>query len=223
MILNPIYNYKKLDRRDNGPNGRVYIDAAGNKIPSVTNILSTTKDTSHLDAWKKRIGKDKAQQIVTESADLGTMVHSHLEAYILGKERPGGNNYGRLMAAKMADTIINQGLVDVDEIWGVETHLFFETLWAGTTDAVGIYKDKPAIIDFKNTIKPKKLEWVQDYFMQVSLYALAHDSMFNTNIKQGVIFMVSRDCTFQKFIIEGVDLDHYKLEACKRVDQYYTI
>ena len=221
MIVNPLYTYKKLNRQDGGAQGRVYVDEAGNKIPSVTTILSKTKDMTHLVAWKKRIGEDKAQQITTESAGLGTTMHAHLEAYVLGQERPKGNNYGRLMAARMADNIIANGLIDVDEVWGVEAHLHFENLWAGTTDLGGIHQGKPAIMDFKTTIKPKKREWVEDYFLQLSAYIMAHDSMFGTSIERGVIFMVSREFEFQKFIIEGLELEHYKLEWCKRLNKYY--
>ena len=219
--VNPLYTYKKLDRQDGGKNGRVYVDEAGNKIPSVTTILSATKDMRHLHAWKKRIGETKAQQITTESAGLGTSMHSHLEDYILGNTKPVGSNYGKLMAAKMADAVIQNGLVDVDEVWGVEAHLHFENLWAGTTDLGGIHQGKPAIMDFKTTIKPKKREWVEDYFLQLSAYIMAHDSMFGTSIERGVIFMVSREFEFQKFIIEGLELEHYKLEWCKRLNKYF--
>ncbi len=111
MLYNPIYTYKKLNRQDGTGNGRVYVDAVGNKIPSVTTILSKTKDITHLIEWKKRIGEDKAKQITEESAGLGTTMHAHLEAYVLGQDRPGGTNYGRLMAQKMADVIIAEGLV----------------------------------------------------------------------------------------------------------------
>ena len=219
--FNPIYTYKKLDRQDGGGQGRVYVDDVGNKIPSVTTILSKTKDMSHLIAWKKRIGEDKAKQITEESAGLGTTMHAHLEAYVLGEQRPGGNNYGRLMAQRMADTVIAEGLIDVDEVWGVESHLYYENLWAGTTDLGGIHQGKPAIMDFKTTIKPKKREWVEDYFLQLSAYIMAHDSMFGTSIERGVIFMVSREFEFQKFIIEGLELEHYKSEWCKRLNKYY--
>ena len=218
---NPIYTYKKLDRQDGGGQGRVYVDDVGNKIPSVTTILSKTKDMTHLIAWKKRIGEDKAKQITEESAGLGTTMHAHLEAYVLGEQRPGGNNYGRLMAQRMADTVIAEGLIDVDEVWGVESHLYYENLWAGTTDLGGIHQGKPAIMDFKTTIKPKKREWVEDYFLQLSAYIMAHDSMFGTSIERGVIFMVSREFEFQKFIIEGLELEHYKSEWCKRLNKYY--
>ena len=218
---NPIYTYKKLDRQDGGGQGRVYVDDVGNKIPSVTTILSKTKDMTHLIAWKKRIGEDKAKQITEESAGLGTTMHAHLEAYVLGEQRPGGNNYGRLMAERMADTVIAEGLIDVDEVWGVESHLYYENLWAGTTDLVGTWQGKPAIIDFKTTIKPKKREWVEDYQMQLTAYAMAHDSLYNTNIQTAVVFMVSRECEFQKFVWTGIEFEEGKLKWANRVSDYY--
>ncbi len=221
MILNPIYDYKKLTRLDS-PDGRKYELPNGEKCSSVTTILSKTKDMSHLFEWQRRIGKDKAQQITIESASLGTGMHNYLEAYVLGKDLPVGNNHGRILGKRMADTIIAQGFCDVDEVWGVESHLHYENLWAGTTDLSGVFKGKPAIMDFKTTRKPKKREWVTDYFLQISLYIMAHNWIFDTNIQAGVIFMVSRDCEFQQFIIEDAELEHYKLEAVKRVDKFYS-
>lgn len=222
MILNlNKFIYKPLDRQDN-PNGRQYVLPDGNKVKSVTTILSKTKDMSHLLAWRKRVGEAKAQQITTESAGLGTTLHSHLEAHILGTQRPIGNNYCRLMAQRMADTVIVNGLKDVDEVWGVESHVHFENLWAGTVDLIGVEKGIPSIIDFKTTNKPKKKEWIDDYFLQICLYSLAHNWMFNTVINKGVILMVSRQCEFQKFVIEGPEFDYYTLEAVKRVDKFYS-
>lgn len=217
----PLYEYRKLDRQDGGSQGRVYVDAAGNKIPSVTTILGKTKDMTHLIAWKKRIGEDKAKQITEESAGLGTTMHAHLEAYILGEERPGGNNYGRLMAKRMADTIISEGLIDVDEAWGVEAHLHYENLWAGTTDLVGMFQGKPAIMDFKTTIKPKKREWVEDYRLQLAAYAMAHNLAYGTDIQTTVVFMVSRDCEFQRFVWSGPEFEESTLLWSKRVADYY--
>lgn len=221
MLYNPLYEYKKLDRQDGGKQGRVYVDLAGNKIPSVTTILGKTKDMTHLNEWKKRIGEDKAKQITEESAGLGTTMHAHLEAYILNQQRPGGNNYGRLMAQRMADTIISEGLVDVDEVWGVEAHLHYENLWAGTTDLVGVFQGKPAIVDFKTTIKPKKKEWVEDYQMQLTAYAMAHNSLYGTNIQTAVVFMVSRDCQFQRFVWSGPDFEEATIRWAHRVSDYY--
>jgi len=219
--FNPIYTYKKLDRQDGGGQGRVYVDDVGNKIPSVTTILSKTKDMTHLIAWKKRIGEDKAKQITEESAGLGTTMHAHLEAYVLGEPRPGGNNYGRLMAERMADTVIAEGLIDVDEVWGVESHLYYENLWAGTTDLVGMYMGRPAIMDFKTTIKPKKREWVEDYRLQLAAYAMAHNNIHSTNIDTTVVFMVSRECEFQKFVWSGHEFEESTMLWSQKVADYY--
>jgi len=221
MKLNQIYTYKKLDRQDGGAQGRVYVDEIGNKIPSVTTILGATKDKSHLVAWRKRVGDENAKRITEESAGLGTTMHAHLEAHILGEQRPGGNNYGRLMAKKMADTVISEGLIDVDEVWGVEAHLHYENLWAGTTDLAGVFQGKPAIMDFKTTIKPKKREWVEDYQMQLTAYAMAHDSLYKTNIQTVVVFMVSRECEFQRFVWTGTEFEEGKLKWANRVSDYY--
>lgn len=222
MKYNPIYPYTTLDRQDGGDQGRVYVDTLGNKIPSVTTILSKTKDLTHIMEWKKRVGVDKANQITQESAGLGTTMHAHLEAHILGNDRPGGNNYGRLMAKRMADTIIDQGLIDVDEVWGTETHLHYENLWAGTTDLVGVYQGRPAIMDFKTTIKPKKKEWVEDYRMQLAAYAMCHNSLYKTDIQTTVVFMVSRECEFQKFVWSGPDFEESTRLWCNRVADYYN-
>lgn len=221
MRLNPIYNYKKLNRKDS-PDGRKYELADGQLVGSVTTILSKTKDMSHLVKWQQRIGKEKAQQITIESAGLGTGMHNYLEAFVLGNDLPVGNNHGRILGKRMANTIIEQGFCNVDEVWGIESQLHYENLWAGTTDLSGVYNGKPAIMDFKTSRKPKKREWIEDYFLQISLYIMAHNWMFDTNIERGVIFMVSRDCEFQTFIIEDTELEHYTLEAVKRVDKFYV-
>lgn len=221
MQYNPIYSYKQLDRQDGGTQGRVYVDEQGNKMPSVTTILSATKDKSHLDAWKKRIGEDNAKRITEESAGLGTTMHAHLEAYVLGQERPGGTNYGRVMAKKMADTIITEGLVHVDEVWGVEAHLHYHNLWAGTTDMVGVWQGQPAIIDFKTTIKPKKREWVEDYRMQLAAYAMSHNLIYGTDIKTTVVLMCSRECEFQQFVWSGYEFEESTALWSQRVADYY--
>ncbi len=221
MQYNPIYTYKQLNRQDGGAQGRVYVDESGNKMPSVTTILSATKDKSHLDAWKKRIGEDNAKRITEESAGLGTTMHAHLEAYVLGQERPGGTNYGRVMAKKMADTIITEGLVHVDEVWGVEAHLHYHNLWAGTTDMIGVWQGQPAIIDFKTTIKPKKREWVEDYRMQLAAYAMSHNLIYGTDIKTTVVLMCSRECEFQQFVWSGYEFEESTMLWSQRVAEYY--
>ena len=221
MILNPTkFDYYKLNRIDS-PNGRQYVLPTGYSTASVTTILSATKDLTHLVEWRKRIGDAKADEITKEAAALGTMMHAHLEAYARGEPRPSGTNLCRIMSKKMADTIITNGLCNVEEVWGVESSLHYDNMYAGTTDLVGTFKGIPAIMDFKNTIKPKKEEWIEDYFLQLVFYGTAHNRMFGTNIKTGVIFMCSRNYTYQEFIIGPNRWAEYEERMWNRLEQYY--
>ena len=158
------YPYKEFKRKSVGGK-RLYENPYGEPVPSVTTILSKTKDMTHLNAWKKRVGEKKAQEIVTEAASVGTVMHEILEAWSLNKEYTGKN---MLQAKMMAETVIKNVEADIDEVWGSEVNLCYPGLYAGTTDLVGIYKGRPTIMDFKQTNRPKKREWIDDYFMPVS-------------------------------------------------------
>lgn len=215
------FTYGEHKRKEvNG--SRHYLTESGRAVPSVTTILSATKDMTHLKAWRDRVGEEKAAEITRESTGLGTTMHSHLENHILGKPRPGGTNLGRVMAQRMADVIIEQGLCDVEEVWGTEVPLIYDTIWAGTTDLVGVHKGEPAIMDFKNTIRPKKREYIDDYRLQMTAYAGAHNLTFGTNISKLVIFMVSRDLQYQEFVWDLSDWEQNWQDWVSRVEQYYT-
>jgi ATP-dependent exoDNAse (exonuclease V) beta subunit len=214
------YTYGAHKRKEvNG--SRHYLTESGQAVPSVTTILSATKDMTHLKAWRARVGEEKANQISKESTGLGSTMHAHLENYILGQPRPTGTNMGRIMAEKMADVIIQKGLCDVDEVWGTEVPLIYDTLWAGTTDLVGVHKGEPAIMDFKNTIRPKKREHVDDYRLQLTSYASCHNESFGTQITKLVIFMVSRDLEYQEFVWDVNDWEQNWSDWVNRVAQYY--
>lgn len=220
MLLNPIYEYKKLNR-DETTGKRLYACPDGTKVPSVTTVLDSTKDKTFLIEWRKRVGDAEATRISTESAGLGTLMHTHLEYYVLGKERPKGNNTVQLLARTMADTMINEAFVHVDEVWGIEAPLYYPGLYAGTSDMIGLWKGKPAIIDHKTTKKPKKKEWIEDYYLQCCAYALAHNQIHGTDIRTCAINIIDRDANLQSFVIEGNEFDHYSDLWAKRVDQYY--
>lgn len=219
--INKQFSYGE-GRRAEEDGQRFYLADNDARVASVTTILSKTKDMTHLIAWKKRVGEEAAKQITTESAGLGTMMHTHLEKYILNEERPGGTNTGRIMARNMADVIIDQGLRNVDEVWGIEAPLIYDTIWAGTADLIGVHNGEPAIMDFKTTIRPKTLDRVDDYRLQLCAYAGAHNWKFGTNIKKCVVFMCSRDLEYQEFVW---DLNHYDKnweDWVARVGMYYA-
>lgn len=219
MLFNPKYQYQKLKRVES--NGSRLYDTPAGKVASVTTILDSTKDKTHLIEWRKRVGDAEANRISTESAGLGTLMHTHLEYYVLGQERPKGNNLVQEMARAMADTMINEAFPNVDEVWGIEASLYYPGLYAGTSDMIGVWKGRPAIIDHKTTKKPKKKEWIEDYFLQCCAYALAHNEVHGTDIKTCAINIIDRDAKLQSFVIDGTEFDHYCLEWTKRVDQFY--
>jgi genome maintenance exonuclease 1 len=149
-------------------------------------------------------------------------MHKYLEKYVETGEwpEPGSNPYAQ-QAHRMATVIKEQAMVDVDEIWGSEVPLYVPGIYAGTTDLVGVYKSNPAILDFKQSNRPKKLEWVEDYFLQLTAYALAHNEVHGTDIREGHVFMCSRDLTYQQFDIWPDEFDDWAQEWWRRCEQYY--
>jgi hypothetical protein len=218
------YKYTALSRREIDGK-RLYSTPDGLAVPSVTTILDKTKPEeakAALRNWRKRVGDQQANAISKEASGRGTRMHKWLEDYCLTGElgTPGSNPYSQ-QSHKMASVIVEQGLNTMDECWGVEVPMYFPQVYAGTTDCVGLYNGKPAIMDFKQTNKPKKTEWVQDYFCQLCAYAEAHNEVYGTNIQQGVILMCSKDFEYQTWVIEGDEYNKHKRVWWDRVAQYY--
>lgn len=230
------FDYAALSRASEG--GKRYYCAPGNqKLPSVTTILSATKSEQSRQAlanWKRRVGAAKAQQITTEAANRGTRMHAYLEHYIeTGEMKPVGTNPYSWPGHAMAQTIIDQGLTKCNEYWGTEVSLYYPKLYAGTTDLVGVHLDKHAIMDFKQTNKPKKDEWIEDYKLQLAAYALAHNEVYGTKIKKGVIIMcvkpevddngnLTSEPQYQEFVVEGAEFDYWEQQWWKRLESYYV-
>ena len=202
-------------------NGKRVYETPSGTTPSVTTILSKTKDQTGLNAWKARVGEQEAQRIVTEAAGVGTALHNNLEKFLAGERRVPGNNLVHVQANKMADIIIENGIADVDEVWGIEQGLYYPEMYSGTTDLCGVYKGNPAIMDFKQTNKPKKKEWVDDYYLQMAAYATAHNKVYDTDIREGHIFMCSRDLQYQQFDLWPDEFDYWADQWLDRVAEYY--
>jgi len=203
---------------------RVYdIDSGKYKLPSVTTILNATQSAEKrekLAAWRKREGEANATRIVEKSGARGTAMHKILEKYILGEGYMDMTTVGQ-EAHNMAQRVIEQGLSNVSEYFGSEVTLYYPGLYAGQTDLVGLHKNEPAIIDFKQTNKPKKREWNEDYCVQLAAYTMAHNFVYRTNISKGVIMMCSKDNYYQEFIIQGLEMKKYMHEFLKKIDEYY--
>jgi len=213
MILTNPYDYKEINRVTL-PNGmRHYSPLNSKPLPSVTTILSATSDKSFLVAWRDRMGHAEADAYVAESAAVGNQLHDNLEQYVLHGTKPEG----RMLERILTKAVIDKGLSKVDEVWGTETPLYCKDLFAGTTDLVGIHSGTPAIMDFKNSRKYKKREWVEDYFLQLTAYGLAHNEMFGTNIRKGVVMISCWTGHYLEYVIEGEEFDKYAALWAERV------
>jgi hypothetical protein len=201
---------------------RVYQTPDGEILPSVTTILSSTKDMTALNEWKKRVGEEQAAQITKEAAGVGTAMHGNLERFIAGLQRQPGNNPVHVQANKMADVIIENGLSKVSEVWAMEQSLYFPGLYSGTTDLVGVYDKNPSVMDYKQTNKPKKEEWVTDYKIQLTAYIMAHNEVYDTDIKEGHVFMCSRDLQYQQFDLWPDEFAYWQEQWLKKIEEYYT-
>ena len=203
--------------------GKRHYDIEQTKLPSVTTIISATQSEEKkksLADWKARLGATAADRVRDIAALRGTAMHTFLEAYVQGTGHKDLTRVGQ-EAEPMAKQIIDRGLIDLTEIWGSEVTLYYPMLYAGATDLVGIYNGRESIIDFKQSNKPKRREWVSDYFVQLGAYAMAHNYVYQTKIQSGIILMCTKDNLFQKFEVFDQEFVKYQHEFLKRVDQYY--
>ena len=203
--------------------GSRHYDINDKLLPSVTTIISATQSEEKrqsLANWKARLGDQAADRVRDVAAMRGTAMHTFLEAYIQGTGHKDLTSIGK-EAEPMAKKIIESGLGDLEEVWGSEVTLYYPDLYAGATDFVGIYNGRESIVDFKQTNKPKKREWIDDYFVQLGAYAMAHNYVYRTKIQQGVILMCSKDGLFQKFEVSDKEFVSYQHAFLKKVDENY--
>ncbi len=227
------YLYSELSRKS--IDGKRLYNTPTGALPSVTTILSATKDEKDkagLENWRKAIGEARADAICREAANRGTRMHKYLEDYVIdGKLKKAGTNPFAKEAHIMAEEIVNKGMCNVNECWGTEVPLYYPEIYAGTTDLVGEHDGHPAIMDFKQSNKPKTDERVQDYCIQLAAYSAAHNAMFGTNIQRGVILMCVKPNQptpglfegqkYQEWVIEGEEFKKWDYVWWKKVEQYY--
>lgn len=222
MELNFKYEYPELHRVTFEDGHRFYVcPESQRELPSVTTIISATSDKDFT-AWEERVGKARADRERKYGTDLGTLVHDHMEKYILNEDRPGGNNLIRVEAKRMSDAMIEKGLGPISEVWGLETPLYYPELFAGTTDVVGLYNGIPSIMDFKTAKSMRKRSEIGDYAAQLGAYAICHDQKYGTDIQQGVVLMVSRDLKFEAFVYDREQLQEGRDDFLMRVEAFYA-
>ena len=222
MKWNKLYNYPKTIR--SSVDGVRKYSINDEKLPSVTTILKATESEDKkesLTRWKERVGEVEANRIKNTAALRGTAMHTYLEHYVKGGNVLDLTDVGR-EASSMGETIINKGFSDLEEVWGVECTLHYPGLYAGQTDLCGVYQGRESIIDFKQSNKPKRAEWITDYKLQLVAYATAHDQVYGTSIEQGVILMCTPDNFFQRFLVNGSEFREYKWKWLQKVSDYYN-
>ena len=221
MKWNKLYNYPKTVR--SSVDGVRKYDVNDEKLPSVTTILKATESEDKKESlarWKDRVGEVEADRIKNTAALRGTAMHTYLEHYVKGGNVLDLTDLGR-EASGMGQMIIEKGFPDLEEVWGVECTLHYPGLYAGQTDMCGIYQGRESIIDFKQSNKPKRDEWITDYKLQLVAYAMAHDQVYGTSIEQGVILMCTPDNFYQRFLVNGSEFRKWKWEWLRKIDQYY--
>ena len=217
---NDKYNYVSgTQSMDHG--SRIY-DVAGYRLPSVTTVLGKTKDQQFLKDWKAKVGEQEAERIKNLSSKRATAMHKFLEHYILGTGYDDLTGLGQ-EAKSMAEKVIEIGLAPVEEYYGSEVTMYYPGLYAGSTDLVCSHNGEDAIVDFKQANRPKKKEWIEDYYLQIAAYAMAHDYVHGSKIRQGVIMVCTPDLYYQEFKMQDADLRKWKHEWLKRMNQYYEM
>ena len=236
-MYNPKFDYTPIPRVV-VEGKRFYATPDGKNLPSVTTILDKTKSEESREAlnrWRRSVGAEKAQQITTEAANRGTRMHTYLEDYVkTGEIKERTTNPFSWASHAMAHVVVEKGLKNVNEFWGIEVPLYFPGIYAGTTDGAGIHLNEESILDYKQSNKPKKREWIEDYFVQLCAYAEAHNEVHGTRIRKGVILMcvkpdvdeqfnIIKPPEYQEFVLEGSEYDKYRDLWWRRVEQFYLL
>jgi len=214
------YDYFTGTRHDD--HGTRTYDVNGARLPSVTTILGATKNQQFLKDWKAKVGEAEADRIKNLSSKRGTSMHKFLECYVQGTGYDDLTELGQ-KAKAMAKKVIEVGLAPVEEYYGSEVTLYYPGLYAGSTDLVCLHNGKETVVDFKQSNRPKKEEWIEDYYMQIAAYAMAHDYVHDSKIEQGVIMVCTPDLYYQEFVVSGAELRQWKHKFLKRLDMYYDL
>ena len=220
MKLNKKYSYVQgSSTTDHG--SRTY-EINGARLPSVTTILAKTKDQTYIKRWYEKKGHTEAERIKNHSSKRGTAMHKFIEKHVQGHGYQDLTPIGR-EAAPMAKKIIEIGLPPITEYYGSEITLHYPGLYAGATDLICLHNDMETIVDFKQANQPKQRDWIDDYFMQIAAYAMAHDYVYHSKIRQGVIMICTPDRYYQEFKFQDVDLRREKHKFLERLNQYYEL
>ena len=216
------FNYIRGKQITDSDSGKRIYDIVGYRLPSVTTILGQTKNQQFLKDWKSRVGEAEAARIMNLSSKRGTSMHKFLESHIEGVGYDDLTGIGQ-EAKPMAQKIIEEGLLPIEEYYGSEVTLYYPGLYAGSTDLVCNHNGLDTIIDFKQSNRPKKVEWIEDYYLQIAAYCMAHDYVYKSQIRQGIIMICTPDLYYQEFKFQDKELRSWKHKWLKRLDMYHEL
>ena len=216
------FNYIQGKQITDEKSGHRIYDIVGYRLPSVTTILGRTKNQQFLKDWKAKVGEERAEQIKNLSSKRGTAMHKFLESHIQGVGYDDLTGIGQ-EAKPMAQKIIEEGLLPIEEYYGSEVTLYYPGLYAGSTDLVCNHNGLDTIIDFKQSNRPKKVEWIEDYYLQIAAYCMAHDYVYKSQIRQGIIMICTPDLYYQEFKFQDKELRSWKHKWLKRLDMYHEL
>lgn len=205
--------------QDNSGKYRHYITPDGRRYPSVTSILSKTaseKKKQGLIEWRKRVGEDEAKRILTKAVNIGNRLHDECENYLLKDKAQAHTLKDENMYEPMFEYLRN----NIQTVMGVEIPLYSDKYRiSGTCDCVAIVDGKYTIVDFKNSVKWKHKNWIEDYRLQCVMYSMMLEEMYGIKANNYQILMAVQNGYLLTF--DG-DCDSLRKDVIKRLIQYWT-
>ena len=201
--------------------GRFYKTPDGQMYPSVTTVLSATEEDDGIRRWKERVGEEEANRVLIQAGIRGTAVHDITERYLNNWEHTVGQMPANIFTFNTIKDILDDR---INNIWYLEAPLYSHFLKiAGRVDCIAEYEGKLSVIDFKTSRKTKKKEWIQNYFMQTSAYAVMFEERTKKPVKQLVIIIAVDDNDPQVFVEDRDEHIHNFIKQRNKYKEMYSV
>jgi genome maintenance exonuclease 1 len=195
-------------------------EIAGRRYPGVTTILSATKPLEArqaLQQWRDRMGADAAQQISNRASSAGTRLHKQIARFLQGDTVE--------ISADLTDywESISPVLNAAEETLLVEGAVWHDAGYVGFPDAVVAYQNQVWVCDWKTALKPKRLEWVGDYCLQVAAYLQAIEQVYEEtgiDVAGALIAIALTDAPAQTFWLTRDEIEMHWQSFQSRLRQY---